>query len=248
MRLPFFVCLLVALCQLVAGCGGGGPADPSGGSGAAPIANAGANQTVTVGAIATLDGSASTAFDGHALSYSWTLAARPAGSQATLADAATAHPRLATDVEGSYLVALTVDDNVRRSTAQSVGVLARPLTLTGAAVQTAGALTVALSGAQATSLGNGQTRFTAQLQETNGSAGAVPGAYLVLWFSNGARLPAGFIDLGPVEPGPAGVAQRSYQFEAPSDWIPVTWEYGTRPDARGPNASLPQWRFPPAGP
>ena len=48
----------------------------------APVANAGADRTVTGGTNVQLDGSGSSDVDGDALTYSWQLTTRPAGSSA----------------------------------------------------------------------------------------------------------------------------------------------------------------------
>lgn len=75
----------------------------------APIADAGPNQTSKVGSTVTLNGSASSNPAGSGrLSYSWTFAARPAGSSATLKNGTTVSPSFVVDASGTYLVKLTV--------------------------------------------------------------------------------------------------------------------------------------------
>lgn len=77
-----------------------------------PVANAGPNQSIHASGVIQLDGSAS--FDDNTssvnLSYSWSLASAPAGSQAALSGTATAAPTLTVDVLGTYVVRLVVTD------------------------------------------------------------------------------------------------------------------------------------------
>lgn len=76
----------------------------------APVADAGFDQTVYAGANVALDGSRSKDGDGDALTYSWSLAHKPAGSAANLDNADTPTPTFVADVPGEYLVQLVVND------------------------------------------------------------------------------------------------------------------------------------------
>ena len=80
-----------------------------------PAANAGPDQTVPVGAIVALDGTGSSDPDGQPLTFTWNLVARPTGSTAVLAHAATAHPTFVADVPGQYAARLTVNDGTLTS-------------------------------------------------------------------------------------------------------------------------------------
>jgi len=91
---------------------------------APPTANAGAAQQVLVGSGVTLYGTASSDPNGQALSYSWTLTSKPAGSTASLVAAHTALPTFIADVPGSYVASLTVSDNVYTSVASLTTVTA----------------------------------------------------------------------------------------------------------------------------
>ena len=79
---------------------------------AAPVADAGPDQSIRAGATVFLDGTAS--FDDNTatalLLYSWSFSSLPAGSTATLTDAATATPSFVADVDDTYVVRLTVTD------------------------------------------------------------------------------------------------------------------------------------------
>ncbi len=90
----------------------------------APVANAGVDQTVETGQTIVLDGGGSSDPDGDPLSYQWTLSAKPAGSAAVLAGAATVRPSLTTDVTGVYIARLVVSDNKGGSASATVTITA----------------------------------------------------------------------------------------------------------------------------
>jgi hypothetical protein len=90
-------------------CGGGGSSSGTAVN-QAPVALAGASQNVPAGAVVTLDGSASSDTDGDALTYQWTLTARPAASVAVLSSASAARPTFVVDVAGRYSARLIVSD------------------------------------------------------------------------------------------------------------------------------------------
>ncbi len=86
----------------------------------APTADAGVDQTVRVGETVRLTGAASSDPDGDALSYTWVLQTRPAGSAAVLTGAATINPSFVADRPGNYTVALVVGDGQTSSGADTV--------------------------------------------------------------------------------------------------------------------------------
>lgn len=76
-----------------------------------PVAAAGPDQAIIViGSTVQSDGSASYDDDGDLLTYQWTFANKPAGSNATLAGATTATPSFVADVHGAYTISLVVSD------------------------------------------------------------------------------------------------------------------------------------------
>jgi hypothetical protein len=76
-----------------------------------PITEAGPDQAITfIGTTVHLDGSQSYDHDGDLITYEWTFASRPPGSNATLFNANTATPTFLADVYGTYLVRLIVRD------------------------------------------------------------------------------------------------------------------------------------------
>ena len=76
----------------------------------APTANAGAAQTKVAGDVVTLAGTGSDLDAGDVLSYAWTLV-KPAGSAATLSNAATVSPSFTADVAGTYTASLIATDS-----------------------------------------------------------------------------------------------------------------------------------------
>jgi hypothetical protein len=77
----------------------------------APIANAGPDQSATTGVLVTLNGTGSSDPDGDPITlFAWTFVSRPAGSNATMNNAASATASFTADVPGTYVVQLVVGD------------------------------------------------------------------------------------------------------------------------------------------
>ncbi len=93
-----------------------------------PIADAGANQTVAVGSTVTLDGSLSSDGTGALLNYSWEISLQPQGSTAVIPIPAIQNPTFITDVSGTYVVSLVVNNGIIDSIADSVTISAVPPT------------------------------------------------------------------------------------------------------------------------
>jgi RHS repeat-associated protein len=91
-----------------------------------PVADAGPAQTVDVGATVQLDGRQSSDPDGDALTFTWDLNVKPAGSTATLSGADTAQASFVADLAGTYLARLTVDDGRGGTANAPVTITARP--------------------------------------------------------------------------------------------------------------------------
>lgn len=86
----------------------------------APVADAGTAQNVLAGNLVTLNGLASSDANGDALTYSWTLDGRPAGSNAALSSATSSRPTFIADLAGAYSASLTVSDGNVSSMPSSV--------------------------------------------------------------------------------------------------------------------------------
>ena len=89
-----------------------------------PIADAGTDQTVTIGDEVSLNGNASSDPDGDLISYLWTIASAPTGSNAMLSDASSAAPTFTADAVGDYVIELIVNDGEDDSSVDSLTVTA----------------------------------------------------------------------------------------------------------------------------
>lgn len=105
--------IVAGMITLFAGCkdNSTGPSNENG----APTAILSASATdVEAGQTVELDGTGSSDPDGDDLSYSWSFTA-PDGSTTTLSDASVADPVFVADIEGDYVVTLTVSDGQAES-------------------------------------------------------------------------------------------------------------------------------------
>ena len=103
---------LFSCAGLLACGGGGGDGTPPN---AAPTARITAAATAETNTIVSLDAATSSDPEGAPLSYTWTLAARPAGSAAVLQGSTSMRAILLPDVAGAYSVRLTVSDGSQNS-------------------------------------------------------------------------------------------------------------------------------------
>jgi YD repeat-containing protein len=87
---------------------------------ARPVAQAGDDQGGHVNDLITLDGSASSDVDGDALTYTWSLMAKPAGSAAALNDPTAVKPTFTIDKPGVYVAQLIVHDALTDSDPDTV--------------------------------------------------------------------------------------------------------------------------------
>ena len=152
--------LTVSALVVLTACGGG---DEETGSSTndTPISNAGVLQNILAGTSVTLDGSGSTDANGDALTYSWALTSKPAGSAASLTNSTSPKPTFQADVTGTYVASLVVNDGKVSSQASTVTVTATvanaaPVANAGTAQNTVAGSTVTLDGSSSSDA-NGDT-------------------------------------------------------------------------------------------
>jgi hypothetical protein len=86
----------------------------------APAAHAGTDQRVATNSVVSLNGSGSSDADGDPLTYLWGFVSKPEGSVVVLEDDASATPRFFSDVDGSYVIGLVVNDGILDSSEDNV--------------------------------------------------------------------------------------------------------------------------------
>ena len=204
------VLAILLLTAFLAACGGGGGGAPVIGN-SAPLAMAGADQSVTTDALVSLDGSGSSDADKDPLSYLWTLAAKPAGSSAVLANASSATPTFSADVAGVYSVTLVVNDGKLNSKASSVRITVTPVNVLGPGRLVAAELLRSIS----------STEIAAAIGAAGGSAFAATPRYAVQAYrlsyltldGKGQEIVASALLALPQKPADALSPVLSYQHE-----------------------------------
>jgi hypothetical protein len=117
--------ILIISASFLYGCGGD-TADSSvsdanmGNTNSAPTAEAGDNQNVETGNQVNLNGSESSDPDGDALTYLWQLTSIPDGSTASLSSNTVQQPSFTTDLDGTYILSLVVNDGIEDSNSDTV--------------------------------------------------------------------------------------------------------------------------------
>jgi len=90
---------------------------------AAPVAKATASgSTVRTGTVVSLSGSGSSDANGDPLTYSWAFTSIPAGSNASLSNSNVVNPSFTSDVDGTYVLNLKVNDGKVDSTAAIISI------------------------------------------------------------------------------------------------------------------------------
>ena len=145
---------------------------------AAPVARAGSAQNVITGSQVTLSGAGSTDANGDALTYKWSMVSKPDGSNAALSSATVVSPTFTTDVSGTYVVVLVVNDGALDSAVAATSVTAAlanvmPVANPGNPQTVNTATLVTLSGAASTDANPGDVltyRWTLTTRPTNSTS------------------------------------------------------------------------------
>ncbi len=163
-----------------------------------PVPNAGPDQAVSLGATVTLDGSGSADADGDTLTYQWVFTSRPEGSTASLSNVGTAQPTFQPDVPGTYVLSLTVFDNMGSGTPDSV-----TITVTGTLVTVPILSGLTQATAETALIAAGLSLGTV----TTESSATVPGGQVIRQDPAAGTdiIPNGSVDL-VISTGPATVA------------------------------------------
>ena len=187
----------------------------------APVANAGPDQTLLVGASVVLDASGSTDADGDALTYTWSLIARPTGSTATIANGGNVLASFTIDRPGAYVAQLVVNDGTVNSVPDTVSIStinSRPVANAGPAQSVSQGDTVQLDGSASSDADGDQLTYSwAILSRPGGSEAAlsdaadvdptftadVAGAYVVQLIVNDGTFSSDPVTVSITASGPA---------------------------------------------
>lgn len=148
-----------------------------------PVANAGPNQTVPTKTTVQLNGSGSSDVDGNPLTYRWTIVSAPQGSTATLTNPTTVNSTFVTDLKGTFVIQLIVNDGTVDSSPSQVtisDVNSPPVANAGPDQTLITGKTVQLDGSGSTDVdGDHLTYSWAILSAPSGSTATVSNATIV---------------------------------------------------------------------
>lgn len=141
-----------------------------------PVGNAGPNQTVPQNTLVSLNGTGSDP-QGLALTYQWALITKPAGSAAVLSSTTIPSPTFLTDMAGTYVVQLIVNNGFLNSAASTVTITTAsntpPLANAGPNQIVSVGATVTLNGNGSSDADGNSLTFSWSLLSRPGASGAV---------------------------------------------------------------------------
>lgn len=147
---------------------------------ALPVADAGADQSIVAGDPAGLDGSGSGDANGDPLAFEWSLLVAPISSAAALDDPAAVTPGFTSDLPGTYVGQLIVDDGSETSAPDTVVLStenSRPIAKAGPDQAATVGEPVTLNGGASSDADNDPLSFRwALLHQPAGGAAALSGA------------------------------------------------------------------------
>ena len=140
-----------------------------------PVAHLGRGAELQTGETIFLDGTASFDLDGDALSYHWSVITKPQGSHVSLENARSVQPPFTPDIDGEYVISLTVSDGKTTSapalvTYTSTNHNNRPIACIDAGYTTVVGTPIKLSGRGSFDLDGDQLAYVWTLHAPNGSA------------------------------------------------------------------------------
>ena len=138
-----------------------------------PVADAGEDQILNAAAIVRLDGSGSSDVDGDRLTYSWSFTSLPLGSTAVFVDPTSKKPKFTADLDGSYVVQLTIDDGTD-SASDSVIITVGTIPSNIPPTADAGTDQSVIEGDTVTLDGSGSTDTDGTIETYAWSEGAIP--------------------------------------------------------------------------
>jgi hypothetical protein len=208
----------------------------------APAAVARAPAVAAVATAVALDGTASVDAEGDTLSYRWTLVSKPGGSTAAVADATSATAAVVPDVEGSYTLRLIVNDGALDSAPAEVTFMAVNQRVARTPYAAPSGLTITVTESTVTDNGDGTKRYFLRVRIANDTAAAITDAPMSLLFDTGDSSVTSIYVVRSIQAG--GRRTATYDVSAPSDWVPLLWQYDPATVSPRPDLKKLQWLMP----
>jgi hypothetical protein len=139
--MSFKLIFLLSTGLLISACGGGGDSPesiptqtPTPTPNSTPVAKAGTDQAIDLGSVVNLGGLDSSDSDGDALTYLWSLDAKPTDSASIINTASVGETTFVPDAAGTYTIGLVVNDGFADSVKDTIIITVEPPNRTPIAV------------------------------------------------------------------------------------------------------------------